>query len=63
MACAADAQVNWTYDVAQEPSIQGYRIYYGTTTQAGATTNNNWTAQLSAAVSTVYVHALAVDQN
>ena len=39
LAFAQDAQVNWTYDVAQESGVQGYRIYYGTTTQAGATTS------------------------
>jgi len=36
-ALAATVNLAWDYDPANEPDIQGYRIYYGTTSQAGAT--------------------------
>ena len=36
-ACAGTVNLSWDYDAAQESSIQGYRVYYGTVSQAGAT--------------------------
>jgi hypothetical protein len=34
-AWAATVNLSWDYDVSDESQIQGYRIYYGMTSQAG----------------------------